>query len=103
MPRLCDCRCSYGKRVSRALRVLAGEGAESNKHFSSESCLQDNWIDNYAKSEAFKSKYQAVTAHEDGQQWPNQLTKEDGNLYRNGKLLVPEARMLEFMKLGITT
>ena len=42
-----------GKRVSRAVRVLAPEGAESDKHLFVESCLQDDWTDNYAKSEAF--------------------------------------------------
>ena len=34
-----------GIRVSRAVRVLAPEGAESNKHLFPESCLQDDWID----------------------------------------------------------
>ena len=29
------------------------------------------------------------------QKWPKGLTKEDGKLYRNGKLLVPESRVLE--------
>ena len=91
MLRLRGCRCPYGKRVSRALPVLAGEAAGSNKHVSPESRLQDNWIYNYSKSDAIKSEYQAVTAPDDGQKWSNRLTKEDGKLYRNGKLLVPGA------------
>ena len=35
-----------GRRVSRSVRVLAPEGAESNKHLFPESCLQDDWSDN---------------------------------------------------------
>ena len=30
----------------------------------------------------------------DGQKWPKGLTEEEGNLYRNGKLLVPESRAM---------
>ena len=84
-----------GRRVSRAVRALAPEGAESNKHLFPESCLQDDWTDNYAKSEAFDSEYRAVTDPDDGQKWPKGLTEEDGKLYPNGKLLVPESRVLE--------
>ena len=84
-----------GKRVSRAVRVLAPAGAESDKHLFPESCLQDDWTDDYAKSEAFAAEYRAVTDPDDGQKWPKQLTEEDGKLYRNGKLLVPESRVLE--------
>ena len=82
-------------RVSRAVRVLAPDGAESDKHLFPESCLQDDWTDDYAKSEAFAAEYRAVTDPDDGQKWPKGLTEEDGKLYRNGKLLVPESRVLE--------
>ena len=44
---------------------------------------------NYAKSE-----YQALTDPDRGQKGPNRLTEEDGKLYRNGTLLVPESRVL---------
>ena len=36
-----------------------------------------------------------MTVPDDGQKWPKGLTKEDGKLYRNGRLLVPEYRVLE--------
>ena len=36
-----------------------------------------------------------MTDPDDGQKWPKGLTEEDGKLYRNGKLLVPESRVLE--------
>ena len=36
-----------------------------------------------------------MTDPDDGQEWPKGLTEEDGKLYRNGKLLVPESRVLE--------
>ena len=42
-----------GTRMGRAVRVLAPEGAESDKHLFPESCLQDDWTADYAKSEAF--------------------------------------------------
>ena len=71
------------------------DGAESNKHLFPESCLQDDWTDDYAKSEAFEAEYRAVIDPDDGQKWPKGLTEEDGKLYRNGKLLVPESRVLE--------
>ena len=64
-------------RVSRAVSVLAPEGAESDKHLFPESCLQDDWTDDYAKSEAFAAEYRAVTDPDDG------------------KLLVPESWVLE--------
>ena len=89
------CGCSLGMRMGRAVRVLAPEGAESDKHLFPESCLQDDWTDDYAKSEAFAAEYRAVTDPDDGQKWPKGLTEEDGKLYRNGKLLVPESRVLE--------
>ena len=84
-----------GTRMGRAVRVLAPEGAESDKHLFPESCVHDDWTDDYAKSEAFEAEYRAVTDPDDGQKWPKGLTEEDGKLYRNGKLLVPESRVLE--------
>ena len=42
-----------GTRMGREVRVLAPDGAESNKHLFPESCLQDDLTDDYAKSEAF--------------------------------------------------
>ena len=84
-----------GIRMGRAVRVLAPDGAESDKHLFPESCLQDDWTDDYAKSEAFAAEYRAVTDPDDGQKWPKGLTEEDGQLYSNGKLLVPESRVLE--------
>ena len=84
-----------GRRMGRAVRVLAPEGAESDKHLLPESCLQDDWTDDYSKSEAFEAEYRAVTDPDDGQKWRKGLTEEDGKLYRNGKLLVPESRVLE--------
>ena len=82
-------------RMGRAVRVFAPEGAESDQHLFSESCLQDDWTDDYAKSEAFEAEYRAVTDPDDGQKSPKGLTEEDGKLYRNGKLLVSESRVLE--------
>ena len=103
-------------RVSRAVSVLAPVGAaggrpgpappvgvESDKHLFPESCLQDDWTDDYAKSEAFAAEYRAVTDPDDGQKWPKGLTEEDGKLYRNGKLLVPESGCSSCVKLGTTT
>ena len=84
-----------GTRMGRAVRVLAPEGADSDKHLFPESCLQDDWTDDYAKSEAFEAEYRAVTDPDDEQKWPKGLTEEVGKLYRNGKLLVPESRVLE--------
>ena len=69
-----------GGRMGRAVRVHAPEGAESDKHLFPESCLQDDWTDDYAKSEAFEAKYGAVTDPDDGQKWPKGLTEEDGKL-----------------------
>ena len=51
-----------GRRTGRA-----DEGAQSNKHLFPESCLQDDWTDDYAKSEAFAAEYRAVTDPDDGQ------------------------------------
>ena len=34
-----------GRRVSRAVRVLAPEVAESDKHLFPESCLKEHWTD----------------------------------------------------------
>ena len=34
-----------GMRMGRAVRVLAPDGAESDKHLFPESCLQDDWTD----------------------------------------------------------
>ena len=56
-----------GTRMGRAVRVLAPEGAESDPHLFPESCLQDDWTDDYAKSEAFEAEYRAVTDPDDGQ------------------------------------
>ena len=84
-----------GTRMGRAVRVLAPEGAESDKQLFPESCLQDDWTDDYARSEASEAEYRAVSDPDDGQKWPKGLTEEDGRLYRNGKLLVPEFRVLE--------
>ena len=36
-----------------------------------------------------------MTNPDDGQKWPKGLTEEDGKLYRNGKVLVPESQVLE--------
>ena len=84
-----------GRRMGRAVIVLASEGAESDKHLFPKSCLQDDWTDDYAKSEAFEAEYKAVTDPDDGQKWPKGLIEEDGKLHRNGKVLVPESRVLE--------
>ena len=59
-----------GRMVSRAVRLLAPEGADSNKHLLPESCLQDDRTDNYAKSEAFESEYRALTDPDNWQEWP---------------------------------
>ena len=83
------------RRVSRAVRVLAPEGAESDKHLFPESCLKNDWTEDYAKSQAFESEYRAVTDPDYGQKWPRGLTEEDGKLYRNGRLLVPKSLVLE--------
>ena len=84
-----------GRRMGRSVRVLAPEGAESDKHLFPKSCLQDDWTDDYAKSEALAAEYRASTDPDDGQKWPKGLTEEDGKLYRHGKLRVPESRVLE--------
>ena len=86
---------ALGRRVSRAVRVLAPEGDESDKHLFPESCLQHDWNDDYAKSEAFESEYRTLTDPDDGQKWPKGLAEEDGKLYRNYRLLVPESWLLE--------
>ena len=83
------------RRVRRAVIVLAPEGAESNKHLFPESCLQDYWTDDYAKSEAFDSEYRALCDPDDRQLWPKGLAEEEGKLYQNGRLLVPESWVLE--------
>ena len=51
-----------GRRVSRAVRVLALEGAKSDEHLFHESCLQDDRTDDYAKFQAFESEYRPVTS-----------------------------------------
>ena len=38
------------------VRVLCHQGAESHKHLFPESSLQDDWTDDYAKSEAFEAE-----------------------------------------------
>ena len=92
-----------GRRVSRAVPVFAPEGPESDKQLFPESCLKDDWTDNYTKSEAFESEYRALTDPDDGQKWPKGLTEEDGKLYWNGKLLVLESWRLSSVKLDTTT
>ena len=59
-----------GRRMGRVVRVLAPEGAESDKHLFPKLCLQDDWTDDYAKSESFEAEYRAVTDPDDGQKWP---------------------------------
>ena len=81
--------------MSRAVQVLAQDGAVSDKHILPESCVQHDWTDNYSKSEDLESEYRYLTDPDDGQKWPKGLTEEDGKLYRNGKLLVPESRVLQ--------
>ena len=81
--------------LSRAIRVRAPEGAESNKHLFPELCLQDDSTDDYARSEAFESKYRALTEPDEGQRWQKAPTEEDGKLYGNAKLLVLETRVPE--------
>ena len=66
-----------------------------NKLLFPESCLQVELTDNHARSEAFESEYRALTDPDNRQKAPKELTKEDGKLYRNGQLLVPESRVLE--------
>ena len=87
-----------GRGLSRAVRVLALEGTESNKHLVPESFLQDAWTDAYAKSEAFEFEYPALTDPDNGQKWPKGHTEEDGKVYRNSKMLVLESRVLEVCK-----
>ena len=85
--------------MSRAVRVLALEGAQSDKHIFPELCSQDNWTDAYTKSEGFESEYWALTDPHDGQKWPKGLMEEDGKLYWHGKLVVPESRVLDLREL----
>ena len=92
-----------GRRMGRAVRVLPPEGAESDKHLFPESCLQDDWTDDYAKSQAFEAEYRAVTDPDDGQKWPKGLTEEDGKLYRNGKLLGQSPECSSYARPGTTT
>ena len=56
-----------GRRVSRAVRVLAPEGAETDKHLFPESYLPEEWTDDYAKSEVFEYEYRDLTDADDGQ------------------------------------
>ena len=69
---------------------------------SPESCLKDNWTDDYAKSVGFESKYSAVTDLDDGEKWPTGRSQEDGKLYRNGNLLLPESQVLELCEATTT-
>ena len=89
-----------GGRVSRADHVLALEVAESDKQLFPESCLKDDWIANYAKSEGFESRDRAVTDPHNWQKCQEGLTEKDSKLCRNCKLLVPESRVLEFCEAG---
>ena len=84
-----------GRRVRGEVRALTPEGAESDKHLFPESCLQDDWTEDYAKSDDFESEYRALTDPDVGVKWPKAVTEEDGKLYRNGRLLVPGSRMLD--------
>ena len=61
---------SLGRSVSRAVLILGPDGAGSDKRLFPESCLQENWTDDYTKSEAFGSEYRAVTNPDDKQKWP---------------------------------
>ena len=45
-----------GRMMGRVVSVLAPEGAESDGNLFSESCLQDDGTDDYAKSEAFEAE-----------------------------------------------
>ena len=92
-----------GRRMGRLVRVLAPERAEPDKHLFRKSCLQDDWTDNYAKSEGFAAEYRAVTDPDDGQKWPKGLTEEDGKLYRHGKMLVPDPECSSCVRFGTTT
>ena len=73
-----------GRKVSRAVRVLAPEGAEFHKHLFPGSCLQDDWTDDYAKSEAFESEYRALTAPDVGRSGrrssPRRMASSTGTL-----------------------
>ena len=84
-----------GRRVRTAVPVFAPEGAESDKRLLPESCLQDDWTDNCARSEAFDSAHRTLTYPDNVQKWPKRLTEEDGKLYRNCKLLVRGSWVLE--------
>ena len=57
-------------------------GAESDKHLFPESCLQEDWTDDYARSEGFESGHRSPTDPEDGQKWPKLLSWEDGSFTR---------------------
>ena len=54
-----------------------------------------NWTTNYARSEAFQSKYHAVTDSEDEQKRPKGLTEEGSKLYRHRRPLVPQSAVVE--------
>ena len=88
-----------GRRGGTAVRALATEGTKSDKHLIPDWCLQDDWTDDYAKSEAFQSEYRGLTDPGNGQRLPNGLSEEDGKFYRNGKLLVPESGVLELCRV----
>ena len=75
--------------------ALRSEKAPSTGNVNTQTSNQDDWTDDFAKSEAFDSQHRALTDPEFGQKWPKGLSEEDDKLYRNGRLLVPESRMLE--------
>ena len=81
--------------MSPAVRALASEAAECHRHLFPETCLQDNWTHDIAKSEAFQSEYRVVSDPDDMQKWPKGLSEEDRKLYGHEKLLVPEYRLPE--------
>ena len=54
-----------GRRVSRAVCALVPEHAESNKHLFPETCLQHDWTDDSAKSEALEFEYRPVSDPDD--------------------------------------
>ena len=80
---------------------LEGEWAERSEYSPlrepspTSTSSQDNWTDDYAKSDTFEAEDRAVTDPDDGQKWTKGLTEEDGKLYRHGKPLVPESRVLK--------
>ena len=65
-----------GGRVSRAVPVLPQEGAESYKYVFPDLCLWDDLTDDYVESEAFESKYRALTDPTTGRRGQRGLTRK---------------------------